>query len=963
MVELFRFIQQAFVVSGDTDSIDLTSQSAFQNALRDLIHSGAPYTAVRAKAEQYLGTVINGPSSASITPAALADPGLARLAKYGALRAKLLALPCPPQPTAAQVDAAIKDVFGQNAADLVASQQFPAERDVSGDVLVAVKLTTRFDLVDAPSITAMRQVIAFIVDFAAGHVTPLTIEHIRALLDRPVRIPKVFLPQPPAAASQAAPAAHDESAAHRESMLAEQDSLRGAYETLLTVRPDRLAISAPATPHADIAAPDGQPTASATASAARAVLTVAPEIVASMDGVVRERLRTELGDTSAASFADILDVVKRRWVAVSREVEPNKVPAPLRTYRLGANVFAVQPAQAEVAAADPPPPDFSHAVTRPVGVGDLQVVRQELIGYVAADISHIENVLPGELLKKTTTREETSELIVTQETETTQTDERDTQTTDRNEMVSETQKEASQQSTATSDQTSTSTYGRLVENSKTDYARSVTDRAVNSLTQQVKQQRVQREKKVYTEEAEHQLDNSKGLRPIRGIYQWVDKKYKTRVLNYGKRLMYDVVLPEPASFLIESLKTAAQPENYQLVRPVAPTVQPGDLNAGNYMVWAAQYGVTGSVTPPPDEITTVVGHADSNDIARKIQAYGSSFDAQQFGQFTIRIPNDYSAISGYVQHTNPHEVVDTTQTENRIFEFFIGENTFVRQLENDVLNKSFPMNGETGDIPVTFNTFRKMLQYNFAVGITCRIDRPKIEEWQLKTHAQIVQGYQRQRADYLDQLSRFQAAVRAQMGLAQGLAHDATAERDELKKAFIQLLMSEHFGQVYFQTPDPGAFPSDPQYVKTWGAVVAFFERAFEWEHLMYLYYPYFWGRRARWGELVLIQDVDPQFEAFLKAGAARVVIPVRPGFEAALAHFHETGDVWMGEEIPDMFSDQYVSIIAEIKARNFAENAEVCVDEWELRLPTTLVMLKDDAELPEWTPTPCKPGADTESR
>ena len=36
--------------------------------------------------------------------------------------------------------------------------------------------------------------------------------------------------------------------------------------------------------------------------------------------------------------------------------------------------------------------------------------------------------------------------------------------------------------------------------------------------------------------------------------------------------------------------------------------------------------------------------------------------------------------------------------------------------------------------------------------------------------------------------------------------------------------------------------------MKNWGAVVAFFERAFEWENLMYTYYPYFWGRAQRWG-------------------------------------------------------------------------------------------------------------------
>jgi hypothetical protein len=120
----------------------------------------------------------------------------------------------------------------------------------------------------------------------------------------------------------------------------------------------------------------------------------------------------------------------------------------------------------------------------------------------------------------------------------------------------------------------------------------------------------------------------------------------------------------------------------------------------------------------------------------------------------------------------------------------------------------------------------------------------------------------------------------------------------------------------------------------------------------MYTYYPYFWGRPSVWEERILIQDVDPQFEAFLKAGAARIVVPVRPGFEGALAHYHETGDVWMGEEIPDMFSDLYVSIIAEIKARNLEQGKEVCVAEWDVKLPTTLIMLKDDATLPEWKPS-----------
>ncbi|MER7335225.1 MULTISPECIES: hypothetical protein [unclassified Micromonospora] len=951
MVELFRFIQKAVVVPVDGGSIDLTTTSTFQDQLRDLITSGQPHSAVRTKAEQFLNT--------------LTSSGLSRAANYRTLRKKLLDM-LPTSPTPAKIDQAVKDVLGvNNAQSLVGSQAFANEKQLSSDVLVAVKITTRFDRVDTPTIATMRVVIAFLEDFVAGRVTPLTADTIVKLLERPLRFPEAFLPpEPTPAASLTVTSPPDDEAARTASLVVEQEALQRAYDLLMTVRPGQLAVTGGTAEETgnETAYPgdtsDGHATSNQ-AVAAPSVLGVSQHTLEALDPTVLEHLRAELFDVGSAALTDILEVVKRRWFEVSREVEPGKVPAPARTYRLGAHVFAVQePApSAEAAPEEEPTPDFSHAVTRPVGVGDLQVVRQELIGYVPAEISHIENVLPRELVRRTTKREETSELVVTEEIGTTQSQERDTQTTQRNELAVEAQNEAGQESFSTQEQTSTSNYGRLVENSKTNYARSVTDRAVNKVTQSVQQQRIQREKRVYTDEVMHEINNTQGpgQHPIRGLYQWVDKKYKAKVLNYGKRLLYDVVVPEPAAFLIKSLKTAAQPENFQLVRPAEPAISPSALNAANYMYWAAQYGVTGAVTPPPPDLITTVAHSDAGKVTEKTNPY-EGFFTQHFSQFRIRIPDGYRAIGGYVQRTNHNRANETEH--KKLFEFFIGENTFLRFGANDIdrLNKSFTLNDESGEIPVTVRTFEEIVQFNYAVGINCRLSPDAYGQWQLKTHAQIVAGYHRQRAEYLDQLSRHQAAVRTQMALAHGFSRDTGMERQELKKAFIHLLMSEHFGAVYYPTPNPESFPPDPHYIKAWGAVVAFFERAFEWEHLMYVYYPYFWGRSAKWGELILIQDLDPGFEAFLKAGAARIVVPVRPGYEATLAHFHETGDVWMGEEIPDMFSERYVSIIAEIKARNANADQEVCVEEWEVRLPTTLVMLREDDTLPVWTPTPCNP-------
>jgi hypothetical protein len=55
----------------------------------------------------------------------------------------------------------------------------------------------------------------------------------------------------------------------------------------------------------------------------------------------------------------------------------------------------------------------------------------------------------------------------------------------------------------------------------------------------------------------------------------------------------------------------------------------------------------------------------------------------------------------------------------------------------------------------------------------------------------------------------------------------------------------------------------------------------------VYITYPYFWGRPDTWiTKLTTINDPDPVFDEFLKAGFARVVVPARPGFEGAIDQY-----------------------------------------------------------------------------
>ncbi|MES2732465.1 MAG: hypothetical protein V4714_11980 [Bacteroidota bacterium] len=942
MIDLFRYIEQSFVVpQANFKAIDVNDATDFQISLRkDLkINPNTPAD-IRKKAEDFIQ---NHPL----------DEGVLRKDQqlYHELYEELLSLT---DTSFHQINETIQKIFHSSAKELASLDSFKNDKKFLNDLIVAVKISTGFDKVRANDIVALRQTIALIDSVAVKEYKITSLNELKSLLLRPILIPSAYLkstPQP--LPTVPGPEEESDEVKKREALKKEYEHLKAAYGTLMSLRPDELEmreINEAQKPINEIYTSQAleSPNKKYITEAPKQVLAISNAAIRKLDLSVLNMFERESIDLRTTNHHELVKTINYKRRDLGYLIDPcGQVKAVTKVYRLGVNAFAINSNPTPIKSSATASPDFSHAITRPVGIGNLQVVRQELLGYEAKEVSHIENILEGEILRHSTMRSNITEVTITEETQTTQTDERDLQSTIRNEMVAESQKEAGQQSSSAKDQTTTASYGKLVENSKSNYAKTVTDRAVSSLSQQVKYQRIQRERKTFTEKSVHEFDNSKaGAKNVTGIYQWVDKKYRTRIMNYGTRLLYDVVVPEPAAFLIESLKNAPQPEGFELIKPDVFDMCPSCLDADNYACLAAKYGVTGSVVPPPDDFIQTVSKTES-----PVPKANETFTQPEYSYFTafsIDIKEGYKAVSGYVQRIN-----QAILGNDYGLEFFIGEhyyNHFASSAIN-TLNHSFGMKGETGQIPVTFRSYAHVYQFNFAIGINCQRTDKAYELWQLKTHAALMNGYNRQLAEYQDKLSKLQALIRSQMAQAANYAHNPSIEQGELKKAFIYLLLSEHFSQAYIPAPNPTLLPPDPTYIKNWGAMVAFFERAFEWENMMFTYYPYFWGRSARWGELILIQDISPQFEEFLKAGAARVVIPVRPGFEAALAHYQETGQVWMGEEIPDMFSSLYVSIIQEIKARNFTPEEEICVAEWDVNLPTTLVMLKEDATLPAWKP------------
>ena len=93
--------------------------------------------------------------------------------------------------------------------------------------------------------------------------------------------------------------------------------------------------------------------------------------------------------------------------------------------------------------------------------------------------------------------------------------------------------------------------------------------------------------------------------------------------------------------------------------------------------------------------------------------------------------------------------------------------------------------------------------------------------------------------------------------------------------------------------------------------MVRFIQQAIEWENVNWILYPYFWTTPVRWDFKQSLEHPDFYHRAFLRAGCARVVLTVRPGFEEAFAKFIESGKI-DGEIDKD---HPYLTLAQEIKA------------------------------------------------
>jgi len=644
------------------------------------------------------------------------------------------------------------------------------------------------------------------------------------------------------------------------------------------------------------------------------------------------------------SFKEVLDKVPVPFFEVA--------PAPLPTTR-------------------PAPGSAASRGIRPLGIGDMLVVKQELLRYATGEVAHIENVMKSEFKSRKHSRMRETEEIVVVETETVEESERDLQSTERFELSTEAQKTIESDMSLEAGVSLTASYGPTVSLSThadfalnqssseankqaSTFAKEVTERSVSKIMQRVREERTRRTLERFEEINEHGFDNKTGNDHIIGVYRWVDKYYTARVVNYGRRLMMEFVVPEPASFYLY-LHASKKPalDGVTLKKPTEPTIsgrplQPYDLNKYNFDEYVAEYNVQ-DVEPYPDEVVHVsaafaeaTGTAENTDYAKTSEK--------------LNVPKGYTCINVW-----------------GVFDYHGWHHSGIPAGATCLIaGKPFGTFGTIeleGMIPISVKGWMKAFHVN-AVAI-CELKPETRAAWQLNTYKAIMNAYERALADYNEQVAAAQIQAGVQIE-GRNPEFNRRIERDELKKGTLRLLTNNfaatrvggdwRFSEAFNAMQDYGhyGYPDfDTGEAAVEGRMIQFFEQAFEWENMTYLLYPYMWGRKDKWDDVFPLDDPDPQFRDFLRAGAARVIVPVTPSYKETVLHYLNTNEIWNGGDPPTLDDPLYISIVDELKSEtedDVDDDLDACsvdsgypclVDEWEVKLPTDLVYLQKDAALP----------------
>ena len=597
---------------------------------------------------------------------------------------------------------------------------------------------------------------------------------------------------------------------------------------------------------------------------------------------------------------------------------------------------------------------------RNIGIADYKKVVSHVCCYDAGEVSHIENIMAKEIKEKESERIRKSEVSTT--TEQTNESEKftDVSTTERFEMQSEVAKILQENDSFAANASvgysgfgfsaniganyATSTSKEESNIQAVNYAKDITQKATEKIVSRLRTEKTVKITDEFKERYKHGYDNTQGDKHVSGVFRFVNAIYKNQIYNYGKRLMYEFMIPQPSKLhRLGMEQNRSNPNAVFLSKPIDPRIDfpnSNSINEYNYKVLASKYGAE-VVTFPEKSIFISKGFSGSK--AHENECFSESIE--------LPIPKGYYT-TDLILKTYAHWDVDYSQYHSfgvtvgniRVFEEE-NRNSFTREY-NSLIDPQFKLDKFIEKIAVAYQSLN-YLAFNISISIKCELLNETIEKWKDETYLAIIKGYE-------DQLAKFNAQISDKQSLESNSGFYRIIENTALRKNCISYLIEEtQIGKGFYTGNQLNTFALiQNQQLDNYANLVKFMEQAFEWQLMSYNFYPFYWAERNDWTELYQYECNDPLFRSFMQSGMARVVVTVRPGFEKAVLHFMATGQIWNGGEVPVLGNPLFMSIVEELKEQEY-----IVEESWETVVPTNLIALQNSGVAVDASGLPC--GAD----
>ncbi|MCF8276759.1 MAG: hypothetical protein K9J17_08500 [Flavobacteriales bacterium] len=634
-----------------------------------------------------------------------------------------------------------------------------------------------------------------------------------------------------------------------------------------------------------------------------------------------------------------------------------------------------------------------------LGVLEYKKVEQQTCCYVAGEVSHIENIMAREYREKVTRNLTRSEIVQEDTTEKEVENLTDTTTTDRYEMqteISQMQQEEQSQETSISagietefkpsdmfslgvsfstdsSWTSGSSSTNNFSQSET-FAQEITQRALERIVTKTTSKRTSRMLREFEETNTHGFDNRAGEKHVTGIYRWVDKIYENKLYNYGKRLLYEFMVPEPSKNF-KSWMTVKNPDpntpeirkprdlsefDFRIGDPDEDT--PGNLTEfswnqiteDNYADLAAEYGA--DVEPPLVSEIEVEGVFSGNP-----GSTGTTDPRTGADSFELTIPDGYACVAARYNYSHIYYGSSAsgawayvTIANKDIWESggLRGTNT----LMNNYTNLNVAITGKLGVTVVNRDIS------SFSINVIGKCERiPELyEAWQRETYISILNAYYKKLDDYNNAVAAANVVptdteptdFRYNPGIGRAI------EQRELKRLCIEMML-EPFSDItqldamglshYDQEDCRWKLNTAKNCLNRHATYVKFMEDAFDWDIFSYKFLPYYWASVCEWESLIKQKSSsDPLFEAFLQSGMAKVTLPIKAGYEFQVLYFMESGLIWnvnTFEVLPEI-EKAYESIKVDLEIGPYIVGTDQLCPEscWQSRVPTALTIIQTNS-------------------